>query len=453
MVDMRRARGVKVGAVLAAGAAALTLAAACGPLLGVKEITIDSTDDTPIPDAAVLAEAGADSGAEGGGGGCTFAADCPALTTTPAKCAVSECSAGKCVYHAIDKDQDGHPTTRCEVSQGIVVEITLGDDCDDGTAQLYPGHPMDCAEGPDGGVLTFPGGQPVGACKFGKKSCLADGTVSPCVGAVGPTPVTSCTPTIDEACTGNATEGCTCTTGQTTPCGTSSVGVCVKGISTCLANNTFGPCVGNIEPGPRNCAAATDNDCNGAGDNGEAACQCPGGGAPGTARACNTHPQDGTGACVPGSQTCTPSGSSSAYSACSGDVGPQAEVCDGVDRDCNGIAGVNEPADPAPQPPVSTVATMNCTKVFRCPNGRGALYYRNGVGWTNFAGTNTVWTGYAPQGSYSAGTFPPGTYRISRDGTGTKMGPVTVASACCGAGGCPTANVYSDGAGQFYTLP
>jgi hypothetical protein len=135
-------------------------------------------------------------------------------------------------------------------------------------------------------------------------------------------------------------------------------------------------------------------------------------------------------------------------------VGPEPEACDAVDRDCNGTAGVDEPAEPAPQPPTSTVATENCAKVYRCPAaGRGALYYRNDVGWTNGAGAKTVWTGYAPQGDFSSGTFPPGTYRISRDGTGAKMGAVTTASTCCGATGCPTANVFFDGRGQFYTAP
>ncbi len=449
MVESRMGRGTAWGAVIVA----VAVVTACGPLFGVQEITIVDVPDASLPDApADEAGGGGGEGGVDGGVECAFAADCPALAATPAGCAVADCTASKCVYHAIDKDQDGHPTARCAATGGV--RVTLGDDCDDTTAQLYPGHPKDCSEGPDGGVITFPGGQPVGACTFGKKSCNGDGTVSACVGAVAPVPVTACTPAIDEACTGNATEGCACTTGQTTPCGTSSVGVCMKGVSTCQgASNTFGPCVGNVEPGPRSCAAGSDNDCNGTNDNAEAACQCPGGGAPTSTRACNTHPQDGTGACVAGSQTCTPSGSSSDWSGCAGDVGPQAEQCDGVDRDCNGVAGVNEPADPAPQPPVSTLATVNCTHIFRCPAaGRGALYYRNGVGWTNFAGTNTVWTGYAPQGSFSGGTAPPGEYRISRDGSGTKMGPVSVASACC-SGGCATANVYADGNGQFYTPP
>ena len=112
--------------------------------------------------------------------------------------------------------------------------------------------------------------------------------------------------------------------------------------------------------------------------------------------------------------------------------------------DCNGTPGVDEPADPAPQPPLSQLATMNCTHVYRCgAAGRGALYYRNGVGWTNFAGSNTVWTGYAPQGSFSGGTYPPGTYRISHGGSGTKMGAAE--------------HTYftglSYGNGQFYTAP
>ena len=42
------------------------------------------------------------------------------------------------------------------------------------------------------------------------------------------------------------------------------------------------------------------------------------------------------------------------------DVGPTGEQCDGNDYDCNGVAGVDDPAPPAP------ADTLNCAKVFRC---------------------------------------------------------------------------------------
>lgn len=422
-------------ALLFGAAVACSAVVACASVLGVESISVTEAVGTdggtgPVVTADV----------------CKFGNDCPSIETVPPNCAVAECVAGACVYKAADRDGDGHAAARCVAVSGA--SITVGDDCDDGNANLFGGSSVDCAEKEDGTPITYPGGAPVGACRLGKKSCNPDGTVGKCVGAVAPQPVTSCTETIDEGCTGNPFESCPCTTGQTIECGSSSTGACKKGTASCTTGNVFGPCVGNIEPGQRNCGANVDNNCNGTADPAEAECKCTGGVAPGGTRACNTHPQDGTGACRAGSQTCTPTGATSMFSACTGDVGPTAEQCDGIDRDCNGTLGVNEPAPPAP------AGTMNCTKIFACPApGRGPMYYRTGIGWTNYAGGNTIWTGYAPRGDLSSGTAPPGHYRISRDGTGTKMGPVTVASACCGASGCPSGNIYFDGAGQFYTPP
>ena len=96
--------------------------------------------------------------------------------------------------------------------------------------------------------------------------------------------------------------------------------------------------------------------------------------------------------------------------------------------------------------------------MFLCPGGagvnkRGAIFFRNGVGFTNVAGPDTVWTGWAPQGDFSDKTFPPGDFRISHDDARMKIGPVTVNSVCCPAGGCATQNTFFDGNGQYYTPP
>lgn len=384
-----------------------------------------------------------DGGSEAGAAGsCQFAQDCPQLATEPPDCAVADCVAGACTYRAVDQDQDGHPSARCASKAGAVV--VLGDDCADDDSQLFPGLPVPCSEAEDGSPIGFPNGTPVGACKYGTKICEPGGTVSACKGAVGPRAVTACTQDVDEGCTGSPLEMCPCVAGETQPCGTTAVGNCRKGHATCKADNTFGPCAGNVEPGPLQCGTATDFDCNGVADNAETACRCPGGSAPGISRACNSHPQDGVGACKAGTQSCVAAGSTSSWSACTGAVGPASEGCDAADRDCNGTAGVNEPAPPPP------AGAVNCAKIFRCSaSGRGALYYRTNIGWTNYAGADTVWTGYAPRGDYSSGTYPAGTHRIGRDtGTGKKMGPYGVASACC-ASGCPS--VLYDAGGQFYT--
>lgn len=162
----------------------------------------------------------------------------------------------------------------------------------------------------------------------------------------------------------------------------------------------------------------------------------------GATRPCNGHPEDGIGACRAGTQSCA----FGTWTVCAGDIGPSAETCDAVDKNCNGIPGIDEPALPVP------ANAMNCTKMFACAApGRGALFFRTGIGFTNVAGANTEWTAFAPRGDFSDGTNPPGTFRISRDETATKLGPVTAGTLCCPSTGCPTANVFFDGQGQYYT--
>lgn len=415
---------------------ATLLVSACGPILGVDAIHVD--EQLTLPDGGVVLVPS--------GVACKFPQDCPALDTEPAACAEVTCVGGNCLYKAKDEDQDGHPAAKCRSKNGIA--ITPGDDCDDKDSQLFPGHDKPCAEAEDGTALSFPTATPVGDCKLGTKSCNPDGTVSACKGAVGPQAVTTCTPEKDEACTGNPSEKCPCTPGTSQPCGGPAVGNCKVGSAACDTNGVLGACVGSVAPAARDCGSANDMDCNGAADNAEAGCQCPGGGGPGATRGCNGHAQDGVGACHAGSQTCVAAGPSANWTGCAGDVGPSAEICDGVDRDCNGLAGVDEAAPPSPP------GTMNCTHVFACPApGRGPLYYREGVGFTNYAGTGTLWTAYASRGVFSAGTYPPGTVRISRDAsTATKMGPYGVATACCPSG-CPGSGIFYDGEGQFYTAP
>jgi hypothetical protein len=402
----------------------VALALGCSTLVGVEDVSPNKALGAPVfldPDAG-LAE-----------NKCAFARDCAEITTTPAGCATAICVAGSCVYHASDSDQDGHPTARCAATDGTAIEA--GDDCDDADPQLFPGHPAECAQTESGATITFPNGQPVGACKFGKRTCKPDGTGTTCVGAVGPKAVTSCTPDVDEACTGNPLEGCTCSAGQTTPCGTSATGACKKGTSTCLANNTFGPCTGAVEPAPRDCASTADKDCNGTIDAQETACQCTGGVAPGTKRACNTHlGHDGLGLCKAGSQTCAPSGGGSAWTTCSGDVGPTTEKCDGLDHDCNGTISTNEPSPPPP------AGTTNCAKTYLCAAAdRGPMYYRTDIGWTFYSGGGTLWTGYALDGAH-AGAVP-----LARDSaTGKNLGALN--GTCGGV-------TLNETMSTFYTLP
>ncbi len=276
-------------------------------------------------------------------GRCTTNADCVAALgqTTPDACASATCDPTtlKCSFAAKDQDGDGHATAHCVAANAS--PIALGDDCDDGDPQLYPGHPANCSEGADGGTIVFPGGTPRGACKYGQKSCQSDGTVGACMGAVGPSP--NLCDGKDEACTGDPLVGCACQVGTMQSCGPQATGICHPGMQTCQSNGTWGACTGAQQPLPRDCTSSMDNDCDGVPDNTmDAVCQCEPIG--GTA-ACQGHQQDGTGVCHAGSQTCTAAANntSSAYGACSGSVGPSPEICDGLDNDCNGAVDDGNP--------------------------------------------------------------------------------------------------------------
>jgi hypothetical protein len=120
----------------------------------------------------------------------------------------------------------------------------------------------------------------VGNCKDGVQKCLKQGEFSSwsvCTGSSLPG-YESCIGNVDTNCNGKV--GCTdpqcatnpacqtgCTDGQTRPCytgpaGTENVGTCKDGVQTCKAN-TWGACVGEVDPTTENCCDALDHNCNG----------------------------------------------------------------------------------------------------------------------------------------------------------------------------------------------
>jgi hypothetical protein len=108
--------------------------------------------------------------------------------------------------------------------------------------------------------------------------------------------------------------------------GTENVGPCRGGSQVCGAGGTWGPCQGEVLPAAAETCDGVDNDCDGQLDEDAA-------GAP-LAQACYTGPAgtENVGPCRGGSQACT----AGAWGACTGQVTPQVETCDGADNDCDG---------------------------------------------------------------------------------------------------------------------
>lgn len=158
---------------------------------------------------------------------------------------------------------------------------------------------------------------------MGKKTCTA-GQWSDCVGAVEPSPEVCDLDGLDEDCNGTSNEHCTCTPGETQECGKTG-GICKKGIQTCSADAAWGSdCEGAIDPQAEICDGQKDEDCDGLVDNEDSDCKCING----TTEGCI----GGRGVCAAGNRRC----SNGEWSDCMPIMGPQPEMCDGIDNDCDG---------------------------------------------------------------------------------------------------------------------
>jgi len=175
----------------------------------------------------------------------------------------------------------------------------------------------DCDAATDEGLVRTCGTSDVGACALGSETC-AMGAWGACMGAVAPM-TEVCDGALDENCDGTVDEGCGCVTGTMRSCG-SDVGACMAGSQTCVAGAWAG-CTGEVGPMPEVCDGVVDEDCDGMVDEG---CGC----VLGEMRACGSD----VGECAPGMQTCDISGT---FGACTGTTGPTAEVCNGLDDDCD----------------------------------------------------------------------------------------------------------------------
>ncbi len=176
--------------------------------------------------------------------------------------------------------------------------------------EICDGKDNDCDGTADNNITATACGSDVGECKAGTTACVAGALV--CQGAIGPS--AEICDGKDNDCNGIKDDN---PTDAGTACGKSD-GTCVPGKHQCVNGGLV--CVGAIGPKPEICDGK-DNDCDGTIDDNIS----------GSGAACGVD----TGACQKGTMACqsTPSGWALV---CKGSVGPQPEICDGKDNDCDG---------------------------------------------------------------------------------------------------------------------
>ena len=307
--------------------------------------TCESADDCPIADRPCLADWSCDPEF-----GCQLVGlvDCD----DDDDCTVDRCDdeAGGCVHEPLDSDGDGESSVACG-----------GLDCDDDDATRAPGADETCdGEDDDCDDLIDEGccveGDPCTTeCgTTGERACEATGAEGRCV------PPREVCNGEDDDCDGEPDETFDCREGQTvvctTPCGS-------EGVRTCTAACSYGPC----EAGTEICNGL-DDDCDGirddnftcvagstvacttscgsmgmamcGGDCMPAACAPPAETCNGTDDDCDGTPDDGFGCVAGSSSACATSCGSTGTRACLPDCSldscaPPAEVCNGVDDDCD----------------------------------------------------------------------------------------------------------------------
>jgi hypothetical protein len=181
------------------------------------------------------------------------------------------------------------------------------------TAETCDGIDNDCNGVVDDGLPATTCG--VGACQVTAPSCVNGQPVACTPGAPG---VEVCDG-IDDDCdgvvdNGNPGGGLTCNSGGT--------GACAAGTTACTGGQVV--CTQSAQPTAETCNGV-DDDCNGQIDEGN-----PGGGA-----ACSTGLP---GACGAGATVCT-----GGQLVCGQTAQPSAEVCDGIDNDCDGVVDNGNP--------------------------------------------------------------------------------------------------------------
>ena len=163
-------------------------------------------------------------------------------------------------------------------------------------------------------------GLEVGRCKPGIRTCGEDGRFGPCEGVIPPATFEACNGE-DDDCDGVTDEGASilqplCDTGLQGRCGAGVARECVEGVPLCrpLYSPIAEQCNG------------IDDDCDGAIDEGAQ------GGI--LSRICYEGPPgtESLGPCLTGTQVCE----AGAWGTCDGQRLPEVELCNGIDDDCDG---------------------------------------------------------------------------------------------------------------------
>ncbi len=206
-------------------------------------------------------------------------------------------------------------------------------------------------------------------CSNGVGECYAEGVIA-CVNDQTSSCNAIANPSTDEICDGldndcddstdEDLEGC-CEPRDLSYCGIDT-GECEKGTSTCQANRSWGWCEGATGPSDEICDGL-DNNCNSETDENLIGC-C----SPGVSRNCGTD----VGECQIGTQICW---ESREWGECQNQITSVAEICDGLDNDCDGTAdnGFDLLVDPLNCGQCNRVCGNQGTSSSRCVAGQCVL--------------------------------------------------------------------------------
>ncbi len=202
----------------------------------------------------------------------------------------------------------------------IDLNLRFVDECREGDFESCNGHDDNCNGSVDEDTRNACGRcgpLPPEVCDYVDNNCngqIDEGIPKNACGSCGATPQELCDG-IDNNCNGQVDE---VFPEQNMPCG-NQTGECIPGKVECI-NGTL-VCSGAVGPTVELCGDSVDNDCDGSTDEGFVCCG---------SISCGTS----IGVCNTGVRTCTPQG----WSQCNGPnyIGPTAELCDGLDNNCNG---------------------------------------------------------------------------------------------------------------------